>query len=114
MLRVIPALLALAAFVAGCGRSHATETTVIGPRLGESVAVGPSDPNVPPPDATGPTEISVPIAHPPSGPAPSAPTAAPTPGSPAESSPPITPPTTPPSPSDGGSPGVFAPPPQNP
>jgi hypothetical protein len=114
MLRLMPRLLAIAALVASCSRSRAAEDTVIGPRLGESVAIGPSDPNVPPPDATGPSELSVPIAHPPTGPAPApAPTAEPAPTSPAETAP-ITPPTQPPAPADGGSPGVFAPPPQNP
>jgi hypothetical protein len=108
ILKLVGALVALSGFVAACGRTRAAEETALGPRLGESTAMAPNNPNVAPPDATGPSELSVPLAHPPTGPAPTPP---PTPEVPEQ---PITPPMQPPPPTDGGSPGVFAPPPTNP
>lgn len=47
------------ALAGACGPARAPETieTLAGPQLGESTAAGPSDPNMPPPDATGVTEV---------------------------------------------------------
>lgn len=69
-----------------CSRP-AGQPRVIGPVIGESTAPGPANPSIPPPDATGPTEVTVhlhgtPLANPPqaAGAPPSAtgPTTAPT------------------------------------
>lgn len=54
----------------GCGAPAHTERQ-IGPRLGESTASLPANASVPPPDAPGPQNLSVPWNHPvPPGPPP--------------------------------------------
>jgi len=54
-------LVTLGGIVVACTARTRTEPMVVGPQLGTSTASGPSDPNMPPPDATGVTEVSVPI-----------------------------------------------------